>query len=444
VTNHTWQDGPDDEVRPDTAAANDDYPQCEVPPAARRGFWPLFVVLAGFVIFTPTMLSGARIAGAFPAGELLSVLAVGSVVLGLYVAILAAIGARTGLTTVLLARFSLGHRGAKLAGLLLGGTQVCWYAVTTVLLADLAMRATGLDPALTPLVVVAGSALTAVAAYYGFRGLELLSAVSVPLVLALFAWVTVQAVEVAGGPGGLWSWDPPGAETISWATAVTIVVGTFVSGGTQTPNWSRFARRPRQAFVAAFAAFLLCNAMMLLLGALGAVAYRTGDVIAVVLQLDLAFGALAILFLKTWTTQENTAYAFGVAGAELFGRPRKRPFVIGGVAVAIVLALTGIYESLPQFLVALGILIPPLGGTIIGDHLFVWRGKLPAVADTTFLPVRWSCVAAYAVGVATAFVTEQLSWGLPPVQGILAAALAVPVAERLLTSAGVDTRHATV
>lgn len=442
MTPQTWQGDPD-EVRPDTGVASDDYPQSEVPAAARRGFWPLFIVLGGFVIFTPTMLSGARLAESFAAGELLSVLAVGSIVLGLYVAALAFVGARTGLTTVLLARFSLGHYGAKFAGLLLGGTQVCWYAVTTVLLADLAVRATGLDTALTPAVVVAGSLLTAVAAYYGFRGLELLSAVSVPLVLVLFAWVSVEAVGVAGGPAGLWSWDPPGEGKISWATAVTVVVGTFVSGGTQTPNWSRFARLPRHAFVAAFAAFLLCNGMMLLLGALGAVAFRTGDVVAVVQHLDLALGALAILFLKTWTTQENTAYAFGVAGAELFGQPRKRPYVIGGVVVAIVLALTGIYEGLPQFLVALGILIPPLGGTIIGDHLFVWRGTLPPVATTTFLPVRWTCVTAYGVGLGTAFVTERLSWGLPPVQGIVAAVLAVPVAERMFAVAGVRTRHVT-
>ncbi|GAA1123629.1 cytosine permease [Nocardiopsis composta] len=259
--------------------------------------------------------------------------------------------------------------------------------------------------------------------------------------LVLCLWVLYQALDRVGGWSGLAAVTPAEQGGIAWATAVTIVVGTFVSGGTQTPNWSRFARRPWQGFTAALCAFPVFNLLMLFFGAIGAIAFQATDFVAVLLRLNLVAAAVLLLFFNVWTTQENTAYAFGVAGAELFNVPAKRPFIIGGVAVAIVLALTGIYEALPQYLVLLGILIPPLGGVIIGGHLFVWRGRLPRPDQIRFLSVRWSCATAYLLGLAVAFASEQLSLGLPPVHGIAAAILAVPAAEWVLRAAGVRTRH---
>ncbi|MBB4932308.1 cytosine permease [Lipingzhangella halophila] len=421
--------------------ASDDYPLTEVPLRARRGFLSLLTVLLGFVFFTPTMLAGARISTAFYWEDLLAVLIVGSTILGLYVAFLAVIGARTGLTTVLLARYTLGRYGAKWASVLLGGTQVCWYAVTAVFISELLVQAFGLE-GYTWVVIVLSSVLTGITAYYGFRGLEVLSGLSVPLMLALCCWVVFQALDAVGGWGGLAEVAPE--ESMPWATAVTIVVGTFVSGGTQTPNWSRFARLPWQAFVAALGAFLIGNLLMLVFGAVGAIAFQAGDFVVVLLQLNLVLAAVTLLFFNVWTTQETTAYAFGVAGAEMFGLASKRPFIIAGIAVAILLALTGIYEALPQYLLLLGIFIPPLGGVIIGDHLFVWRGSLRKLSRTRFLAVRWSCLSAYVLGTVVAFVSDQLAIGLPPVQGILTAIVAVPVAERLFRAWGVETRHTSV
>lgn len=420
-----------------TRVGADDYPLTEVPRTARRGPLSLLIVLLGFVFFTPTMLSGARLGTALPPGDLLSVLVAGSLVLGTYVATLAVIGARTGLTTVLLARYSLGTAGAKWADLLLGGTQVAWYAVTAAFLADLLATAFGWESH-TWLIIVTAAAVTGATAYYGYRGMEALSAVSVPLMLALMIWVVVRALREVGGIGGLAATP----ETpLPWATAVTIVVGTFISGGTQTPNWSRFARRPWHAFGAAFIAFFFANLMMLAFGAVGALAFHEGDFVAVLFQLNLTLAAVVLLVFNVWTTQDNSAYAFGVAGAEMFGINSKRPFVVGGIVIAVALALSGIYEALPQYLVLLGVLIPPLGGVIIGDHLFVWRGRLPSISRTHFVRFRWDGIGAYALGTAVAWVTADLSAGLPPVQGIVVAILGVPVLGRCMRRLGVNTTH---
>src|SRR5690606_2950595 len=88
-----------------------DYPVTPVPVHARKSFFSLAVVLLGFTVFTPTMLAGAALGMSFGFADLLMVVLVGSLVLAGYVSALGYIGARTGLTTVVMARYTLGTRG---------------------------------------------------------------------------------------------------------------------------------------------------------------------------------------------------------------------------------------------------------------------------------------------------------------------------------------------
>jgi len=112
-----------------------DWPTDHVPDGERRSLLSISAVLLGFVFFAGTLWSGAEVGAALGFGSMLTALAVGSAILGIYVATLCAIGAQTGLTTVLLSRYTFGRLGAKWADLLLGGTQVGWFGVTIPLVA---------------------------------------------------------------------------------------------------------------------------------------------------------------------------------------------------------------------------------------------------------------------------------------------------------------------
>ena len=136
---------------PTAEVIDPDYPVTPVPRHARKSFISLAVVLLGFTVFTPTMLAGAQLGAAFTLSELVQVILLGSLVLGVYVAVLGWIGARTGLTTVVMSRYVLGQRGAKLASILLGGTQIGWYGVVIGTIGDLtARRWTGSRTRLVP------------------------------------------------------------------------------------------------------------------------------------------------------------------------------------------------------------------------------------------------------------------------------------------------------
>jgi NCS1 family nucleobase:cation symporter-1 len=98
----------------------------------------------------------------------------------------------------------------------------------------------------------------------------------------------------------------------------------------------------------------------------------------------------SLLTFNLWTTNDNTAYAFGVAGAELANRNDKRPFIIIGVIVGIALAVTGVANALTGFLVTLGTVIPPLGGVIIGTVMtLVATGGYHVVAQVSNYAAPW-------------------------------------------------------
>ena len=162
------------------------------------------------------------------------------------------------------------------------------------------------------------------------------------------------------------------------------------------------------------------------------------DFTALLFTMGLALVGVLLLTFNLWTTNDNTAYAFGVAGAELANRNDKRRFIIIGVIVGIALAVTGVANALTGFLVTLGTVIPPLGGVIIGTYLFVWRRRDPGTDVTRVGAFVWPGIIAYLLGTAAAAFGAFTGIGSPAVQGIIVAILAAPLchaAARRITGA---------
>jgi cytosine permease len=90
------------------------------------------------------------------------------------------------------------------------------------------------------------------------------------------------------------------------------------------------------------------------------------------------------------------------------------------------------------YLSGLGLFIPPLGGIIIGDYYFVWKAKLPRMETVKFPNVRWSAVVSYLLGVLAAYLGNKLGIGIGPLNGIIVAAVLMPIMSSIFKSAGID------
>lgn len=401
-----------------------DYPVTPVPKYARKSLASLVFVLLGFTVFTPTMLAGAEVGTAFPFSQLLAVLGLGSIILGAYVTTLGWIGARTGLTTVVMSRYVMGTKGAKVTSLILGGTQIGWYGVIIGTVGELTSQAFDWQSkfALTTTMIIA-STLMCVTACVGYLGMYWVSAISTPLILALAVWVAYRCIAKVGGFTGLVNAEP--SSTMTFGLAVTTVVGTFVSAGTQAPNWTRFARKPVHAVIACIVGFTLGNLAMLVFGAIGAIAYGEGDFVIILYNMGLIVLGLFLMFGNLWKSNTDTAYAFGVAGAEIFSSKTKTPYVVYGSIIGTLLAIFGVSNHLVGFLTVVGVFIPPLGGVIIGDYFARWH-KIEMTPDADLPTYSWNNIVFYALASACAWISNQFGIFIAPLVGILVA-IALPL-----------------
>ncbi|MCG8618719.1 MAG: cytosine permease, partial [Desulfobacterales bacterium] len=212
-----------------------DFAQGPVDRSHRNGFIPMMVVMLGFTFFSASMWAGGKLGVGLTATELFTAVMAGNLILGCYTAFLAAIAARTGLSTHLLARYAFGERGSYLPSFLLGITQVGWFGVGVAMFALPVHKVTGWN--MTMLIGVSGMVMTATA-WFGIRALTILSLFAVPAIASLgFVSVGTALTEF----GGLDAWLAKIPENpMPMFTAVGICVGSFISGGTLTPDFTRF------------------------------------------------------------------------------------------------------------------------------------------------------------------------------------------------------------
>ena len=398
--------------------ASEDYPLSAVPPEARKPLWSVALMLLGFTLYSGTFFAGGLVGPAFRFWDLVGLILIGNSILGAYAAALGYIAAKSGLSTVLMARFSFGSIGSRWVDFILGFTQIGWYAWGSGLIADLLNKLAGMPTSWNWLAILFFTYFFCITAYLGYRAMDWYSRLAVPAIIILMCWSLAIAFGKVGGLEGLQAVVP--SKEMPIGAALTIIVGTFISGGTQATNWSRFANSGRTAALGTLAAFFLANGFVVFGGAFCALAYGNEDMVQVMALQGLMFWGLILLFLNMWSTQDNTIYAFSVAGAHAFRSNKRTAFVLGGATIALALAFGGIYtsEQFINFLILLGTFIPPIGGVIMADYWLYRRSQFPSL-DERQPPLNWAGIIAYVVASAVAY----FSPGIKPVNGIIAAVI---------------------
>jgi len=387
--------------------SKNDFPLSAVPQAQRKSLWSMMSVLLGFTFFTSTMWAGGTLGTSFSFYEILGIILIGNLLLGSYAASLAYIAYKTGLNTVLLGRYSFGLQGSKLSDFILGFTQIGWYAWGTATLAIVLVKLLGLSDSWTmPLMVLFGFGFC-ISASIGYKALEVLSKVSVPIMLFFIGLCFYKGLIDVDGIGNLIAKQP--TESMTIAAAITVVFGTFVSGGTQATNWSRFAKTGKIAIFSTLAAFFIGNGLMVFVGAFGALVYQQSDIVDVLVSQGFMFAAVIMLFANIWTTQDNTIYNFAAAGCNLFRTEKRKLITIIGAAIGTLLAVMGMYNMLIPFLILLGTFIPPIGAIIMTDFWVRYRGKMPALSEANLPQYNVMGLSAYVIGSGAAYFSPWIA-----------------------------------
>ncbi|NEU30539.1 cytosine permease [bacterium LRH843] len=392
-----------------------------VPQANRNGFWKILAVMLSLSFFSASMMAGGTLGTGLSFIQFIWIVLTGNLVLGLYTGTLAHIAAKTGLSTHLLTRYAFGEKGSYVSSFLLATTQVGWFGVGLAMFAVPVAKATGGN---IYLIIAVFGLLMTVSAIFGMKMLTLLGFIAVPAIAIFGSYSMADAASTAGGFQELFAYEP--TQAISVALALTICIGSFISAGTLTPDFARFAKSSRSAVSANIIAFFLGNSLMFLFGAVGAMVFGKADISDVMFLQGLLIPAIIVLGLNIWTTNDSALYASGLGFSNITKLPKHKVVVFNGILGTI--AAMWLYNNFVGFLTVLGSTLPPIGAIILADYFLIKRGKYQPFETMTFKSVNWIAILAWVGGVVIANVTP----GIPPINALLGSALIYVVAMKCM------------
>lgn len=349
----------------------DDHSRTPVPAGEGVGGWRVAMVIVGFAITLPLMLTGSRMGLALGMDNALRAFFAGGLILTAAGSLTAMVAADARLSTYKILEFSFGRIGAKLVSALLALTLFGWYGVTAALFGD-ALRAAVLDIHGVHLDAVAGivvgSVLMIAVTVFGFHALDRLSLIAVPLLVAFLLLLVVRSVGAIDGTTG------PDPGDFDLGVSISMVVGTYIVGVVLVPDLCRYARSVRQGVLAIVAALGVGLPFVLGASAVPSVAANDDDLVAIMVKLGLGVPALFVIVFATWTSNANNLYSTSLGLATVIDRVAKWKITIAAGVVGTLVAIAGITDYFMPFLLALGIAIPPVAGIYLVDY-FVVQGR---------------------------------------------------------------------
>ncbi|MBQ0149087.1 MAG: cytosine permease [Bacteroidales bacterium] len=408
---------------------NSDFEKSRVPASQRRSNLTLFMIMMGFTFFSASMWAGQNLAGGLDLKGFIMALILGGIILGAYTGALGFIGAESGLSLDLLAKRVFGEKGSWLPSAMISFTQMGWFGVGLAMFAiPVAKELLGMDvtPESMPwqgyaMVVAAGILMTA-SAYFGIKSLTIISYVAVPLVAILGTVAMIMAVH--SGDATLAEQFAKGAKDLSIIAGAGLVIGSFVSGGTATPNFTRFAKNGKVAAIITVAAFFIGNSLMFFFGAISSIYVGGNDIFEVMLNLNLFYFAIVVLGLNIWTTNDNAIYSTGLGLANITGLSKRSMVLVSGIIGTV--AAVWLYWNFCGWLNILNCTLPPVGIILILGY-FMNRKEVMA-DDAKAFNVNWFAVAGVILG---AVVANVLHWGIASINGMSVAAI-IYIAGKLL------------
>lgn len=405
-----------------------DYSREEVPADKQHSWLSISLVWSGVGISLGLLLTGGTIGAGMTLGQASIAGFVGGIILAVIAALTGIIGSRLRLSTAMISKFAFGKKALLLIAFIQAVGSYGWFAVQLGLFGDTAATAWELltgGSLNVSVVIVVGGLLMMSTALVGYRALDLLSKLSVPLMLVLIiaslfvilrenSWSEIISSRGTGDP-------------VSLGLGISLTVSSFVVGAVIAPDVSRYSRSSVDTVVGAFVAFAGVTPIVLIIGSLLAMQVGTPDIVQIMIGLGWGVLALVLLMLAQWSSNDNNLYSAALALSAVFTRLQKWHVTLIAGLIGIVLALAGLYDSFTGFLTVLGVFIPPMAGVIIVDYfLGGGRDRYRSELQPSLPQIRIGAMSAWVAGSAVALVTTYtpvVLTSISSVDGLLAAAV---------------------
>lgn len=363
---------------------------------------------------------------------------IGSVILSVMSIPAAIVGARTRLSTYMIVQSVFGLRGSRAVNFVLAIVLIGWYAVTAELFGRTCYLTVaqyfphaGMPP---QVYTIACSLVVTATTVFGFRALDRLSLLVAPLLVALTLYVAYRALDHA-------SWSSIAAvkgTDLDLSRGISAVVGGMVVNVVLMPDLTRYSRTALDCALISVSGNGVANGGMLVLAMLPALAFGEQDPMKYMAVLNLTSIAFTILVLSTWSVNAVNLYSGGLVTATALPSVGYGYIVIGTGAAGTALALFGFADRFIDFLVFLGLVVPPIAAVYLTDFFILRRQELHTspspqrAAEPLNVNGLIACGLGAAIGIGL-YVAKASLTGVPTVESFISSGALYWLLERART-----------
>ena len=331
----------------------------------------LFLIFAAANVVATTLQTGAVLGSRYGSTDAVVLVLSGALFGSLLVALLAPVGSRFGVPSMIAARAPLGYRGAQIVSGLLYLTNFAWIAVNNTIAASVCAQLLGGAAGARVWAALLGVLATVIVAR-GPRAVGLADRIAVPLmvvagsVLTWAAFTLPPMVEIASA-------QPP--PPLLWG--IDVVIGYQVSWLLMFADYSRYTRSARAGATAVFAGLAIPALWLMPVGWNLARIAGSDDPGTMLAAAGVGWWAAVLVVLATVTTNFVNIYLSSLAWRTLSPRSTGRGsvWVIGLIGTALGLISSAWLTRFADLMVLLGSVLVPVGGIFLA-HFVVLRAKV--------------------------------------------------------------------
>ncbi len=403
----------------------DEWSDQRVPESERKGVWKPATVWIGFAIAYSIAFIGAQIQMGLGMPEALYAIVIGNVILAIYASLIGIASVDGGLNFPMQAREAFGTKGALLPILIFGLLVNGWYAFQAWLAADVIRAAWDPNWYLLIFAVVLAFGIPAVIGVDAMS--KIVKWLVIPVMVLFVAYIFIAQVI----PSGTDILNTPAlGDSMPFLVGVGLTWGTFAVSGTGTGDIVRFANNKKQVILATAIAFLICNTVMMITGALSAAALASADPYFGMIGVLGSIPIVAVAVVSLWSTCDACNYGASMAYTNLSDVISWRLAGTIGILAALVTATTEVISALESWLLLIGVVIPPVGGIIIADYFLLRRDTGYSVTRTA--DINWPAIIALlsAIGI-NYYAHVNIPEALPGALGLALTLIVYPAAMKV-------------
>ena len=356
---------------------HDEFSTHAVPTDARVASFRVAAVASMVSFSLPTFIAGIEVSSGVGPDLTVAAILGGALVIFLIGWLMGSIGARTGFNSYLLVRLAFGDAGARVVNLAFSISLLGWFGINLNLfglaIAGLSDELFGIIPP-ELLVTIVASLLITVTTIIGFRAINLVSTLMIPVLafvaMALLVTATSQTAPVVAASQG----------EMSLGDGISAIVGSIVIGSIIMPDITRFLRTSGGALLTSGTSYMIAQPFVMWVAASAAMVLGTEDIISIMLTLGLGLGAFVIIIAGSWVLNALNLYSAVLGVTASFPRLSARVVTVVSGVIGVTAGLMNILDTFVTFLFYLSVVFIPVAGVIIVDH-FIARPEAYRVTE---------------------------------------------------------------